>query len=183
MQKPTSKASRSARNSARAKLNTTISLAFLSPNIVRAAIEGRLPRGLGVTGSRDAPVEWSRQHAMLGLPVLFAAACVISECRARTGSQGVRDKKGEKACPTQMRRLRERARHTTPPILGQFPHFRQSPRLRDCVVGPEGPLNLQPDRYERQEASRSWQKSLVFNDFDAPSTELMTVVSGAILVR
>jgi hypothetical protein len=27
----------------------------------------RLPRGIGVTRLRDAPVEWSRQHAMLGL--------------------------------------------------------------------------------------------------------------------
>jgi hypothetical protein len=34
---------------------------------VKAAIEGRLPRGIGVTRLRDAPVEWSRQHAMLGL--------------------------------------------------------------------------------------------------------------------
>ncbi len=51
------------------QVNMTISLAFLSPDIVRAAIEGRLPRGIGVTRLRDAPVEWSRQHAMLGLPV------------------------------------------------------------------------------------------------------------------
>jgi site-specific DNA recombinase len=40
----------------------TISLAFLA---VRAAIEGRLPRGIGVERLRDAPVEWSRQHVML----------------------------------------------------------------------------------------------------------------------
>ena len=46
----------------------TISLAFLAPDLVRAAIEGRLPRGIGVTRLRDAPVEWSRQHEMLGLP-------------------------------------------------------------------------------------------------------------------
>jgi hypothetical protein len=44
------------------------SLAFLAPDLVRAAIEGRLPRGIGVTRLRDAPAEWSRQHAMLGLP-------------------------------------------------------------------------------------------------------------------
>jgi hypothetical protein len=31
------------------------------------AIEGRLPRGIGVIRLRDAPVEWSRQQAMLGL--------------------------------------------------------------------------------------------------------------------
>jgi site-specific DNA recombinase len=50
------------------QVNMTISLAFLAPNLVRAAIEGRLPRGIGVTRLRDAPAEWSRQHAMLGLP-------------------------------------------------------------------------------------------------------------------
>jgi hypothetical protein len=45
----------------------TISLAFLSPTLVKAAIDGRLPRGIGVAHLRDAPAEWSRQHAMLGL--------------------------------------------------------------------------------------------------------------------
>jgi DNA invertase Pin-like site-specific DNA recombinase len=50
------------------QVNMTISLAFLAPDLVKAAIEGRLPRGMGVTRLRDAPVEWSRQHAMLGLP-------------------------------------------------------------------------------------------------------------------
>jgi site-specific DNA recombinase len=51
------------------QVNMTISLAFLAPDLVRAAIEGRLPRGIGVTRLRDAPVEWSRQHAILGLPL------------------------------------------------------------------------------------------------------------------
>jgi site-specific DNA recombinase len=49
------------------QVNMTISLAFLSPTLVKAAIDGRLPRGIGVTRLRDAPAEWSRQHAMLGL--------------------------------------------------------------------------------------------------------------------
>ena len=31
----------------------TISLAFLAPNLVKAAIEGRLPRGIGVERLRD----------------------------------------------------------------------------------------------------------------------------------
>jgi site-specific DNA recombinase len=50
------------------QVNMTISLAFLAPDIVKAAINGRLPRGIGVARLRDAPIEWSRQHAMLGLP-------------------------------------------------------------------------------------------------------------------
>src|SRR2546430_13783018 len=49
------------------QVNMTISLTFLAPDLVKAAVEGRLPRGIGVTRLRDAPAEWSRQHAMLGL--------------------------------------------------------------------------------------------------------------------
>jgi len=49
------------------QVNMTISLAFLAPNLVQAAVEGRLPCGIGVTRLRDAPAEWSRQYAMLGL--------------------------------------------------------------------------------------------------------------------
>ncbi len=49
------------------QVNMTISLAFLAPVLVQAAVEGRLPRGVGVANLRDAPAEWSRQHAMLGL--------------------------------------------------------------------------------------------------------------------
>ena len=49
------------------QINMTISLAFLSPTLVKAAIDGRLPRGIGIARLRDAPAEWSHQHAMLGL--------------------------------------------------------------------------------------------------------------------
>ena len=49
------------------QVNMTISLAFLAPKLVQAAVEGRLPRGIGVTRLRDAPAEWSRQYTMLGL--------------------------------------------------------------------------------------------------------------------
>jgi DNA invertase Pin-like site-specific DNA recombinase len=49
------------------QVNMTISLAFLAPNLVKAAVEGRLPRGIGVERLRDAPEEWSRQFQALGL--------------------------------------------------------------------------------------------------------------------
>ena len=49
------------------KVNMTISLAFLSPALVKAALEGRLPRGIGVTRLCDMPAEWSEQYKMLGL--------------------------------------------------------------------------------------------------------------------
>ena len=50
------------------KVNMTISLAFLAPDLVKAAIEGRLPRRLGVARLCDCPAEWSRQYQILGLP-------------------------------------------------------------------------------------------------------------------
>jgi hypothetical protein len=49
------------------KVNMTVSLAFLTPRLVKAAIEGRLPHGIGVSRLIDLPAEWSRQHQMLGL--------------------------------------------------------------------------------------------------------------------
>ena len=49
------------------KVNMTISLAFLAPDLVKAAIDGRLPHGMGVARLCDLSVEWSRQRQMLGL--------------------------------------------------------------------------------------------------------------------
>jgi DNA invertase Pin-like site-specific DNA recombinase len=49
------------------QVNMTISLAFLAPNLVKAAVEGRLPRGIGIERLRDPPTEWSRQFEALGL--------------------------------------------------------------------------------------------------------------------
>jgi site-specific DNA recombinase len=51
------------------KVNMTISLAFLAPDLVKAAIEGRLPHGLGLTRLCELPAEWSRQYRVLGLPL------------------------------------------------------------------------------------------------------------------
>ena len=48
-------------------VNMTISMAFIAPDLVRAAIEGRLPRGIGIASLRDAPAEWSHQLERLGL--------------------------------------------------------------------------------------------------------------------
>jgi hypothetical protein len=49
------------------KVNMTISLAFLAPDLVKASIEGRLPYGMGVTRLCELPAEWSRQYRVLGL--------------------------------------------------------------------------------------------------------------------
>jgi site-specific DNA recombinase len=48
-------------------VNMTISLAFLAPALIKAAVDGRLPHGIGVARLFDAPVAWARQHQMLGL--------------------------------------------------------------------------------------------------------------------
>jgi site-specific DNA recombinase len=49
------------------QVHMTISMAFIAPSLVQAAVEGRLPRGIGVGSLRDAPAEWSLQFARLGL--------------------------------------------------------------------------------------------------------------------
>ena len=59
------------------KVNMTISLAFLAPDLVKAAIEGRLPRGLGVARLCGYPAEWSRQYQILGLPSPYRFAMFV----------------------------------------------------------------------------------------------------------
>ncbi len=49
------------------KVNMTVSLAFLAPDLVKAAIDGHLPHGLGIARLCDLPIEWARQHQTLGL--------------------------------------------------------------------------------------------------------------------
>jgi site-specific DNA recombinase len=51
------------------KVNMTISLAFLAPDLVKAAVDGRLLCGMGVARLIDLPADWSRQHQMLGIPL------------------------------------------------------------------------------------------------------------------
>jgi hypothetical protein len=48
-------------------VSMTVSMAFIAPGLVKAAVEGRLPRGVGVASLRDAPAEWSLQFERLGL--------------------------------------------------------------------------------------------------------------------
>ncbi|WP_309775074.1 recombinase family protein [Nitrobacter vulgaris] len=48
-------------------VNMTLSLAFLSPALAKAAVEGRLPRGIGLEQLRKLPLEWDRQFEALAL--------------------------------------------------------------------------------------------------------------------
>jgi hypothetical protein len=49
------------------QVNMTLSLAFLAPQLVKAAVEGRLPRGINIERLRDPHAEWGRQFEELGL--------------------------------------------------------------------------------------------------------------------
>jgi hypothetical protein len=47
-------------------INMTPSLAFLSPLLVKAAVEVRLPRGIDLEQLRELPLEWDRRFDTLG---------------------------------------------------------------------------------------------------------------------
>jgi hypothetical protein len=49
------------------QVNLTLSFAFLAPQLVKAAVEGRLPRGMNIERLRDPDALWSRQFHDLGL--------------------------------------------------------------------------------------------------------------------
>jgi hypothetical protein len=49
------------------KVNMTLSLAFLAPDLVKAAIAGCLPRGVGISRLCDLPASWSEQFQRLGI--------------------------------------------------------------------------------------------------------------------
>lgn len=43
----------------------TLNLAFLSPAIIQAALEGRLPHGIGLSSLTEAPLNWKEQQRSL----------------------------------------------------------------------------------------------------------------------
>jgi site-specific DNA recombinase len=54
-------------NKSERSIRMTLSLAFLAPEIVKAAVEGRLPRGFGLKRLVDLPMAWPDQWRTLGL--------------------------------------------------------------------------------------------------------------------
>ena len=48
-------------------VRSLLSVSFLAPDIVDAAITNRLPRGLGISDLTDLPAGWSEQRRQLGL--------------------------------------------------------------------------------------------------------------------
>jgi len=49
------------------QINLTLSLAFLAPQLVKAAVKGRLPRGTNIERLRDPDPKWAKQFKDLGL--------------------------------------------------------------------------------------------------------------------
>jgi hypothetical protein len=48
-------------------VRSTVSLAFLAPDIVQAVIDGRLPRGVGISQMTDLPMSWDEQRSEFGI--------------------------------------------------------------------------------------------------------------------
>jgi site-specific DNA recombinase len=48
-------------------IRMTLSLAFLAPDIVKAAVDGKLPRSFGLKRLTDLPMGWVDQRKALGL--------------------------------------------------------------------------------------------------------------------
>ena len=53
------------------QVNLTLSLAFLASTLVKAAVEGRLPRGINIERLRDPNPDWTQQLRKLGLDPVF----------------------------------------------------------------------------------------------------------------
>jgi len=71
------------------KVSMTVSLAFLTPDLVKAAVDGRLSHGMGVTRLADLPAEWSRQHRMLGFRPHYARSNQSLRTRLRFPGNGI----------------------------------------------------------------------------------------------
>src|SRR5262249_19623957 len=80
------------------KVNMTISLAFLAPDLVKAAIEGRLPHGMGVVrladllpnGARQLRPIWQRRQAgaRVGKRAARSARSLLSDLQHATAQSG-----------------------------------------------------------------------------------------------
>jgi hypothetical protein len=108
------------------KVNMTISLAFLARDLVKATIEGRLPRGMGVARLYDMPAEWSRQHQILG-PTSAAARIVEPISLPQSPFPGNGNSRPENRAPSKIQLTGDRdqafAAHAA--ILGLFACHRE----------------------------------------------------------
>src|SRR4029453_5204183 len=120
--------------------------------LVKAAIEGRLPHGMGVVRLADLPAEWSRQHQMLGLPAPYLPF-EPRLCRAVVSVSGKRDFQGGEKSPhrspePQINGLRDQVVVQKPRQIGAS--RTPSGNLHNCENAwwAREDSNLQPDGYE-----------------------------------
>ena len=105
------------------KVNMTISLAFLAPDLVKAAIEGRLPHGMGVVPPRRPacrmvpPAPDARASSAIAPHSNRVSADCGLRCR-ETGFRGRRKKRQYVTRTTDQRSQRPSGRTRTPPIRG-----------------------------------------------------------------
>src|SRR5436309_12909649 len=83
------------------QVNMTMSLAFLAPGLVQAAVQGQLPRGIGVGRLRDAPPGWNEQCEMLGLNPEWVGHAPRICTRLVLGLPGPKISRGERNFPVQ----------------------------------------------------------------------------------
>ncbi len=79
----------------------TLSLAFLSPVLAEAAMEGRLPRGFSARRLTDLPMLWSEQWGVLGLREPIQAQPEPSWL-STSGKPFLRDRLGEREASAQV---------------------------------------------------------------------------------
>ena len=168
------------------QVNMTISLAFLAPDLVKAAIEGRLPHGMGVRRLRDMPPEWAaRDRCSASSEILPAIRSATARLEFSAGNQDFEggDFAAKSGPPGKCCLCRDQNSDKKPAAQRVFGGFQEPRAFAKSAWWAREDSNLQPDRYERWTASRSWQKSPAFNDFHTLSRVFVTVVSGAKLVR
>ena len=141
--RPMPKASRSARGCSVRKVNMTISLAFLAPDLVKAAIEGRLPAAWASPGSAICPPNGRASTRCSASPRHNRAHSNRSLPRQSpfpgNGISRPETNAAENACPTAIAvSQRPNALTKARQLRGYLPTFGKSPLARDCVVGPGG---------------------------------------------
>src|SRR5689334_20247180 len=124
----------------------TISLAFLAPDLVKAAIDGRLPYGMGIARLTDLPAEWSRQREMLGFPFHFQTESLPTPVSA----VGKRDFAGQRQRPrngpsNSIGRLQRQNACTNRRQFGAIRTEPGNPRLRRTAWWGWEDSNLQPN--------------------------------------
>jgi hypothetical protein len=62
----------------------------LKPHLVKAAVEGHLPRGVGIERLRDLPCEWSRQSARDACAVAQGRLSLLLALGSRAHREGDR---------------------------------------------------------------------------------------------